>query len=317
MKRLFPAVFVALFMFSCVPAPHVDTSGRYDLRPNWKLGQTARYQYRTIRIHHVTEKYRRTIKVEDAKMVSEGEALWNVKEVRDDGSYVCTLTDIWKTIEVIYPDGKALRVDSRVSPDLSDERVVKFMSSIGVPLYVYVSSDGTITDVTGIDRLNERIPPRLRYGPERLWMFKRNAASMATLEGVPKAIGLDEIWDVQLTWPWFDPPYEGLMHYDAKYAISMIDERDGVTVAVIDARAEPVLTIDKSKLDDSHPPFDAELVNSSASIQVIYDLARRESVQRHTKQVVTVDYYIHYPRTTVERRLEQTIEGETTRVAEQ
>ena len=187
----------------------------------------------------------------------------------------------------------------------------------GVPLKVSVAADGAITRVDGINAIAGRIKSEFKDAvPEEL-DFIETATDLATLVAAPQSIDMGKKWDTKLKWTWNDPPFEGYMHHDMTYTLAGVEDMAGLPVAVIEGRSKLKLEVDKSKLPERMPPADAKLVKGELQTQVLFDLTRHEAVGRNSVQTTTIDFAIHTPNATITRRLEETLQGQVLRIAEQ
>lgn len=299
------------------PLTWADEAQTYDLRPQWKPGQTARYEIWSSRTQHATVTFAGQKRTTDLTMTSDGEITWTVDQVKPDGSATCTMTLDWLTLDYSPQNGKPLKNDSRKASGDIEPYHALLKAMAGVPLKVSVAADGTVTRIDGINAIAGRIKSELKDAvPEEL-DFMETATDLATLVAAPQSIDVGKKWDAKLKWTWSDTPFKGFMHHDMTYTLAGVEDMEGLAVAVVEGRSKLKLEVDKSKLPEGMPPADVKLVKGELQTQVMFDLTRHEAVGRNTVQTTTFDFSIRTPNATITRRLEETLQGQALRIAEE
>ncbi len=290
----------------------------YNLRPHWTQGQTARYEIWSSRTQDVSMTFAGQKRDAQIVMSSEGEVLWTVDQVKADGSSVCTMTIDWLAVEMAADGGKPLKNDSRKgSGDIEPfQKLLKAMT--GVPLKVSVAADGTVTKVTGMKAISSRMETDFKeLVPEEL-DFIESATDLATLVAVPESVTVGKKWDADLKWTWSDTPFEGHLKHDMKYTLAGVEEMAGLQIAVVEGKSKLKLDVDRSNLPEGMPPTDVKLVKGESQTQIMYDMSRHEAVGRHTSQSTTIDFTVRLPNNnTLNRRLVETLQGQSLRIAEE
>ncbi len=312
---LFTTCCLALLALSN-PA-HAQETESYDLRPQWEVGQTARYEVWSSRTQHATVSLAGQSRTTDLVMSSEGEITWTVDQVKADGSSVCTMTMDWLSLDYTPEDGKTLKNDSRKGSGDIEPYHALLKAMTGVPIKVSVGPDGTVTKVQGVKAISSKIKPDLKdMVPDDL-DFIETATDLATLVAAPQAIEVGKKWKTDLKWTWSDSPFEGYMHHDTSFTLTGIEDVAGIPIAVVDSRSKLKLELDRSDLPEGMPPFDVKLVKGELLSQVMFDLTRREAVGRNAVQTTTIDVTIRMPNATISRRVEETLQGQSLRVEEE
>ena len=294
-----------------------DDAQTYDLRPQWTVGQTARYAIWTQRTQNISMTMAGQKRDAQIVMTSEGEVTWTVDQVKADGSSVCTMTLDWLAVELAADNGNTMKNDSRKgSGDVEAfHKMLKAMA--GTPLKVTVAADGTVTKVKGVNAISSRMPADLKdMVPEEL-DFIETASELATVIAAPESAGPGTKWDTDLKWSWSDSPFEGHLNYDMKFTFDGVEPLADVPVAVIDGQSKIKLDVDRSKVPEGMPPTDIKLVKGELQTQIMYDLTRHEAVGRHTVQNTTIDFVVSLPNNNkLNRRLVETLQSQSLRIEE-
>ncbi len=309
------AAALALLLLTSIAS--AQQAQEYNLRPQWKEGQAARYEVWTSREQEATITIAGQKRSSGLKMTSEGEINWKVDKVKADGSSTCTMTLEWLSLSLLRPDGELMTNDSRKSSGDIPPYHEMLKAMMGVPLKVSVAADGTVTKVDGINAISSRIKADYKdMVPEEL-DFIETATDLATLVAAPESTTVGKKWDADMKWTWADRPFEGFLSQNMKYTFSNVEDLAGVPIAIIDGKAKLKLDLDRSSIPENLPPADVKLVKGELQTQIMYDLSRHEAVGRNSTQTTTIDFTIRAPSTTIQRRLIETIQGQVLRVAEE
>lgn len=319
-RRVFDALAlplaVALVYIVLAPNASAQDARTYDLRPQWKPGQIARYEIWTSRTQRSTVSLADQKRTTDMNMVSEGEVTWAVDRVKPDGSAECTMTLDWLTLDYTA-NGKTLKNDSRKGSGEIESVQALLKAMAGVPLRVSVAADGTVTKVDGTKTMGGRLGADQKdMLPEEL-DFIETASDLATLISAPASVGVGNKWDTKLKWTWSDAPFEGFMHHDMTYTLAGVEDLAGLPVAMVEGKSKMKLELDRSALPEGMPPSDVKLVKGELQTQIMFDLSRHEAVGRNSTQSTTVDFSIKMPSATISRRLEETLRGQALRIEEE
>ncbi len=193
-----------------------------NLRPQWKAGQTSRYQMWSRRVEH------RTVSVGDQQRENEvviettGEVTWTVKRVDATGGVSGEMTLDWMQMTVRPPKGKPHVNDSRKAsgddPPLHD--ILKAMT--GTPVRVEMAADGSIERVSGTCAIQQRIQPK-EMAPTDL-DFMESANDLAAIAAAPGEAAIGDDWDVRHKWSYhISGPLDGFVHEDMQWRVANIE----------------------------------------------------------------------------------------------
>ena len=291
---------------------------QYDLRPHWVAGQSAVYEFWTRRDQTVTISAP-GVQSRDLATVLEttGELTWTVNTARLDGSYACTMLLDWIVINITSPDGTIQSNDSR-KPQGDIDRFQDLLKAIsGVPLKVEVAADGSITHLSGTDKMRQvmEFPEDL---PENLdWI--ESATDLATLPGVPGDLGIGRGWKNTFRWTHDNldvPDLEVHTQQHHNLILTSVEQIEGIPVATVDGSGTVKLDVDRSKLPPNMPPLTIRLVEGQVVTQVLFDMDRHEAVGRNTTQNEVIEATIRLGPGPIQRMIKTQIQSQILRIAE-
>ncbi len=298
-------LLVPLAAYGQVDEQHID------LQPDWREGQTCRYEFWNSRRQNTTMEIAGRQREMSNTLESEGEITWRVDRVRPDGSATCSMTLDWIAITVTDPDGEEQYSDSRRgSGDIESlHQLLRAMS--GRTLVVEVASDGSISSISGRAQI-ARAVDQPEIVPEDL-DFIESASDLATLSGAPAGIEPGGSWKVPFKWN----HDMGFMHYETTYTLDGIELIADIPIATVTGRSKLKLEYDDSDMPPGSPPVDVDLISGSQESQIIYDLSRHEAVGRNTVETQTINMSIRFPQQTFSRLIEQEMQGQVLRIEEE
>lgn len=291
------------------------------LRPDWKPGQRSRYEFWTTRQRTMTMLAGDESQSFDSSMETEGQIVWEVQRVRENGSSTCTMTLEWMTANFTDHKGATSTNDSRRSKGDTEPIHDLLRAMSGVVLKVEVAADGMITGVSGTDTIRRRavdpdaVPKDLN--------FIESASDLATLAAAPVQLDVGGSWKCDFEWthdvsvlalPGLTLPC--FLHLKTTYTLDGVEQLEDVRIAMVSGEAQAKLQIDRSDIPAQAPPIDVKLVDSSYQTQVMFDLHRAEAVGRNTTEQRTIEVTIRSPQHTVGQRMVENIHSQVLRVAE-
>ncbi len=320
MTRSKPTTFwltAALLLVFALPAVAEDTGSEtatYNLRPTPTEGQTARYQFWTTRTQTTDITFGDRQQQSTNVIESEGEVTWTVDRVKANGDLVCTMTLDWMTADIGDGQSDPANNDSRKGsgdvPFVHD--LIKAMA--GKPLTVEVRADGSIASVEGVDAMRKAAENEDAV-PDEL-DFEESASDLATLVFAPESAAIGDTWDASFRWS-----HElGHLEQDWDYRFTGIEEIAGVPVAVVTGTAID-MDLDPDKLREEmprdSPDIRVDLKNAEGELKVLFDLTRNEAVGREGRIETVIEMTVPLPDgRKIERRIEETITGQTLRISE-
>lgn len=306
-------LFALLLLLLVIPsfARAQDAPATVDLRPNWEAGQSARYELWSQRDRLTTMSVAGESHQVSVTMISEGEATWTVDRVAADGSASCTMVIDWLSITITDDQGERQVIDSRrASGDIPPmHQALQAMSN--EPVRVEVASDGSVRSVSGVNAIRQRTETAAIAPEDR--DFVRSATELALLVAAPDNANPGQTWRTEHAWS----HETGTMHYRVAYTLEDVGEIAGVPVATVYSNAQLELEVDDSDLPADAPPIDIRLAQGSRQGQVIFDLERREAVGRNSLERTSVQVTVRMPEQTLEQRVEETIQSQALRIAEE
>jgi hypothetical protein len=287
------------------PAPPIT------LRPMPVEGRTSRYEFSSQRDQLVTMRGMGRNESVTTRMMVSGNCTWSVQRVRADGSSTCEMTFDWITIDLTMPDGSVQSCDSRLSKGDNDSvhRLIRAMA--GVAVKCEVNSDGSVRRASGIDEIKQRAGEGIKP-PDEL-DFIESASDLATLPFAPATIEVGRSWDGTFEWN----HDMGKLQQSLRYTLAGVEEIEGIPIATVTAVGKSKLTPDQAKLPQGGPRIDVRLLDGKVQTQVIFDLNRHEAVGRHSHESRQIEMTIRLPQGTVTRTLDETIQSQTLRIAEE
>jgi hypothetical protein len=291
--------------------PPQNDKPEINLRPVPIAGRTSRFEFWSQRDQLISMRGLGNSESVTTRMVMKGNCTWTVDHARSDGSSTSVMTFDWITIDLTMPDGSVQTCDSRLNRG-DNETVHKLLRAMaGVPVKCEVNSDGSIRRATGFDEVKRRAGEGIRP-PDEL-DFIESASDLATLPFAPAEIEVGRSWDGAFEWN----HDMGKLQQTLRYTLAGVEEIEGISVATVTATGKSRLTPDQAKLPQGGPRIDVRLLEGSVRSQVIFDLNRHEAVGRHGDESRKIEMTVRLPQGTVTRTLDETIQSQTLRIAEE
>lgn len=271
-----------------------------NLRPQWKVGQSATYDFWGKTTKQETAQIFGQEQSETTTFLSEGQMTWKVDAINDDGSAICTMELKRIVFTVTAGKNEPIKMDSE---NLSGDRPAfdNLMTAMTqTPLKVTVAADGTISKVDGIDQLTNAAGNEAQEAdivPEEL-DFKETASELATLIAAPASATPGQTWNATNTWNHEDvfPQADTKAKWDTTFTLDQVGVIAGVPIATIKTESEVDIEVDLSNLPEGGPDIDIQISDTSASGEVLFDLSRSETVARNDTMSYTAAITVASPR---------------------
>ncbi|MFW6060733.1 MAG: DUF6263 family protein [Phycisphaeraceae bacterium] len=282
-----------------------------DLRPRWEPGQTSRYELWAQRVQRQSVMAGEQQREQEVRITTTGEATWTVRHVDAQGNADCEMTFDWMAMTADNGEGAPQVNDSRNAS--GDTPMIHDMLSAltGTPIRVRVAADGRIESVAGTDAVRNQLEVE-QLAPADL-DFIESANDLATIAGAPAAAEVGDTWRVQHEWT----HQMGFLHEDMRWRVEGVEQIAGIPVATVVGEADLELEVDRSDMPEEAPPIDVTLREGEARSQVMFDLDRHEAVGRNSVQRLVTEVNIRMPQQTIQQRIEQTIQSQVLRIAEE
>lgn len=309
-RPLRPLLALSLLVVAAAPARAQEDDG-VRLRPAWTEGQTALYDFWTLREQTATVSFRGREQTTSNTYESTGQTRWTVNEVRDDGTVEATMTLDWIRVAITGPNGQeAVNDTRRGSGDVPAYH--ELLSALTeVPVEVVVAANGVIEEVTNFDRIKSRYKGEGEF-PLSEADFRESATDLAVVPGAPAVAEVGDTWKQTFDWS-----HElGTMEQRVTFRLAGVEDVDGIGLATVTGEGELRLDFDRSKLGEGAPDVTVRLADGDFQAQILYDLDRHEAVGRNSVQNETIEMTMKFPQATVNRRMEQRIQSQVLRVEE-
>lgn len=283
----------------------------YNLCPNFKQGQTARYSAWTL--HQISESmtFGPRTKSSKTRLEIEAELVWQVKQVNEDGSAECDLTIEWITVSAQRGDGPVKVNDSRQATGEIEQYHQLLLAIAGKPMTFQVTADGTIESITGTDEMRQAMGEDSSE-PKDLDLIE-SATDMALLAAAPQTIEPGGQWNAQFQWL----HRTGKINHDYTFTLDQVSPIAGVPIAIVSAEASLDLEPDLSLFADDAPHPQVQMTEGAVKSQVMFDLSRHEAVGRNTVQTHTIEVNQDIGDLTLNMVTKERIQGQVLRIAEQ
>ena len=284
------------------------------LRPQWRVGQSATYDFWFQRTRTVTMSFQGN-ELENAQTyTSEGRCTWVVDKVNTDGSAVCSLRYDWIMATLGLPDESPLTSDSRKASGDNEAIHKLFKAMVDQPLTFHVNADGSIQSVKGTDKIKSRLGKDLEpILPDDL-DFIESASELVTLPFVPESLEPGDTYTADFRWT------HEMGHTDQQWEYQLVgtENIEGLQLATITGTGKIKLDVDQSEIPKDAPPIDIRMTRGQATSQVFFDLARHEALGRHTTHKETVEFNMTLPqgRGKIKRTFVTESQGQVLRVEE-
>ena len=314
-------VCVALLPLAAVaPAAAQDAEADgpmvFNLRPQPKAGQVSRYQIWTGRTQYTTGTVNGQQRGETTTVIEvNGEMTWTINAVSPDGSYDATMQFDFLAVEVTLPNGDKHSVDSRRpnpgEPLSTMHDLVRAMSSN--PLSVKMTADGSVSSVGGVNAIRNAVGEE--NDPPTELDFMESASDLATLLEAPASIGIGQSWSVNRTWSREIAQLEADLTTQTKYTLAGVENVAGIELATITGEARCTLDPEMPEMPQGAPrPRLSASANVSSAI--MFDMARREAVGRHSTENLRLQVDIQMPNANVQTVVEEVIQSQALRISE-
>jgi hypothetical protein len=304
----FRSGLVLLLIASAAPAQ--DSTARLNLQPDWETGQQCRYEISSTRNDHRTLRAGGEQQEMAQTVETTGEVVWRVENARPGGGGICTVDFQWLRV-VIETDSERRVNDSRdASGDV--EPLHDLLSAYADHnLTVDVAADGSIDDLRGGGAIRAAVPAEELAPSDR--DLRQNVTELAPIAGAPSDAASGAQWNVAFTWS----HDMGLMHYDATYTVEGVEGIAEIPVVTVGVEADMQLEVEQPDLPAEAPDVDVSLRDSSYESQIIFDLARREAVGRHTTERQVIEQSMRMEGRSMTQTLERQITSQLLRIDEQ
>ena len=293
------------------PAEQAETAASHDLRPRFVEGRTSQYEFwgkRTTTSSTTMPWGERTMQ---RKMDSKGRMLWEVEQVKEDGSATCVMTLEWLTITMTQDEREPVTIDSREEPD-DDDRIAKRIATfVGKPLRCEVGEDGTVRSVSGVDAIREDLEQiQNAGGPVDDAMFLEQAATLATIPGAEAALELQSTWQSTNIWP---RDY-GKISEPMEYRLNSAEHLSGIPIVTVNGQADLTFEPDEEKLAGGRVTI--QMTEGRSTTQIMFDTQRHEVVGRNALETLRLEITAQTERISISSVIEENIQSQMVRVAE-
>lgn len=295
-----------------------------NLRPGWKVGQTAKYDFWSKMQKKETAELFGQVRSETTVYVTEGRVVWTVEQVNEDGSSACTMKMEKIKFNITAGENEPLVIDSE-NPS-GDQPVFDQLVSamVSTPLTVRVNADGTIAKVEGIDELSNAAGQEAVDAdiiPEEL-DFKETASELATLIAAPAKATPGQTWNSKNTWNQDSvlPGTDATADWDTTFTFDSLGVIEGVPVATITSESNIDIKVDLSKLPEDAPDIDVQVEGAKGKGRIFFDLSRHETVARNDSMSYTATVTITPPNDQippVKVKIEETSQSQLLRASEE
>jgi hypothetical protein len=299
MTKTITPLLLILALLVALPGVAQDTKPT-SLRPQWKVGQSATYEFWGKTQKDETAQILGQEQSETTTFVSEGNVTWRVDSLNDDGTATCTmqLTKLVFTIKAGKNDPITMDSDNPAGDRPAFDNLMSAMTQ--TPLTVTVAADGTITKVQGIDKMEAAAGAEAQEAdiiPEEL-DFKETASDLATLISAPAEATPGQTWNATNTWNHEDvfPQAETKAKWDTTFTFDSVGVIAGVPIATIKTKSDVDIQVDLSELPEGGPDIDIQISDTSAGGEVLFDLSRNETVARNETMKYTALITVASPR---------------------
>lgn len=280
-----------------------------NLRPQWREGQTSRYEVSTQRVQRQSMQAGDRRREQQVTLQSDAEVTWHVRRVHADGGAECEMTIDWMQITARSEQGEQLNDSRRASGDTPPVHDM-LRAMAGTPIEVRVAPDGSIQGISGTDAIRRQLEFE-HMAPQDL-DFIESASKLATLIGAPVAAGAGDQWQTRNRWR-----HElGFLHEQFEWELAGMERIAQIPVATVVGRGGLELEVDEADMPDEAPPIDVRLRDGDVNTQVMFDLQRGEVVGRNSVQNMLVEVVIRVPQQTVRQEIEQSVQSQVLRIAE-
>lgn len=269
-----------------------------DLRPQWTVGQTSRYEFWNQMEQTSVAKLGDRSQTTSATIEVEGEVTWTVDKVNADGSSVCTMTLDWMKYTNTPGEGKAMTIDSRKSPSADTKVMHELLAAMAeVGLTIEIAPDGHVTKVKGLGKMKSKTS-QPDFIPSEL-DFEETASDLAAIAYAPQPIAYTTAggasggaWKADFRWE----HDLGKMDQRWTYELARVEDIAGVPVAVVTGSGKFKLDAEEPEGRPADaPPVNMKLLEGSAESEVLFDLSRREAVGRHSTSREKVQITVSFP----------------------
>ena len=288
-----------------------------DLRPRFVEGRTARYRVWTLRQRSLTMSIDQRSATRNDQAVFEGELTWQVEQVEDNGSATCLMSLDWLTAKLTAHDGTEKFNDSRQPSGDLEKMHQLILAMVSSPVRVTVAADGSVTGVSGVEAIRQQLPESVS-SPDDL-DFVETASDLATIPFAPPELALGDSFDAQFNWSHdlMMSKVTAMMRHEGTYTLASVEDVAGIPIATVEGSASLNLNVDLSALPADGPPVDVRLLSGESTSQMMFDLWRHEVVGRNVVQTTQIEAVTTSNSRTIARTIDETVQSQALRIAEQ
>lgn len=255
------------------------------LQPNLQAGQSATFElWNRTSVEKTLQVQDRTRTANISQEVN-AQVRWSVQSVAPDGSAQCNLELVWVTMDVTNPNGEVMRNDSRQGSGAVADLHQALVVIAGSSVRVMVSADGSVTEVAGMDAINQRLKNLNESADlKSLFDFEEIAVNLATLPAGPAELPLGGRWTHSRT----NQQASGTMGFQTTYELAKTELIEGIPVATVTGSSILSLTPDQARLAEA-PGLNVRLADSDYQMQIMVDLQRGEVVGRNVVSRMTIE----------------------------
>ena len=307
-RTLTTSLAVALL---CSAGAFAQSDTAVDLRPHWEAGHKSVYEFWGQHERVTTRSIAGQSDDSSLSVESRGQVTWVVDRVKPDGSYACTMVLDWMEATYQTPDGRKLKSDSRKGSGEPEAMHDRLRAMAGVPLTVEVAADGSITKLTGVDKMKRKAKDAETI-PEEL-DFIETAADLATLVAAPKSLEPGKSWNTDFRWS-----HElGHLEHDVTYTLAGVEHIEGIRLATVNGKSKLKLDVDRSGFPAGGPQINIRLIEGAADTQVLFDLQRHEAIGRNSSHSETVEMTMRNQNISINVRMTTRVQGQILRISEE
>lgn len=303
------AAIIALVLLGMPLSAWAETQP-VDLRPQWREGQTSRYEISSERVQHHSMTAGQQQREQRSTMQTSGEVTWHVEHVASDGSAQCRMTFDW--LRMTMRDDQQEQVnDSRQGSGDTPPLHAMLRAMTGVAIGVEVAADGTIQAVSNTAAIRRALEHE-ELAPSDVDLIE-NASKLATLINAPAAAEPGDQWRVEHQWR-----HElGSQYETIDWRLEGIEHIADIPIATVVGQGAVEVEMDEAQMPEGAPPIDMTMRDGNIQAQVLFDLQRGEVVGRNSVEQTRIEMTIRIPEQTVHQQIEQTVQSQVLRIEEE
>ena len=274
------AAFAVTLLAFTLPGVAQD---KFDLRPIWKVGQTARYKLTQAELTRATLAGLPGAEPQESLTEISGEVTWKVTDVSDAGGGTATMTIDTLSMKVTGPDGNVVEVTPTKAPESGKSLQDWLKSMIGSPLSVEVTGESQIGVVKGWKAIQQKAGDAGSKLNEDY--FREIAMDLAVLIGGKEGATLGSKWHYKYT----GDHRLGKIDYDITYEVAGTETIASIPIVLINRNAKMKFEPDLTDLPKDAPPMKFKTLEASQTGQIMYDTTRHEIVGINIDQVLDIE----------------------------